>query len=226
MEPIRLRRGYTLIELLVVLAIIITITAVVFSSHSSFNKTIILQNTAYDIALTIRSAESFGLGTRAVGTISKAGYGVHFDKNNPNSFFLFADTDPQVPTLSTCHGVPPNGAGAPDAQPGDCIYTAANDQTISTYTLGNGITVSDFHVHSSSGWACAVPSQNCAGSVAKLDIVFARPNPNSFVSKDGVYDSTTDSICLTITSPQGGNYYVDIRPSGMIAVVNDSSCGS
>ena len=61
MEPFRFRRGlalslskgFTLIELMVVLAIIVVITTVVLTSQSSFNKSLILANTSYDIALSL-----------------------------------------------------------------------------------------------------------------------------------------------------------------------------
>ena len=52
---------------MVVLAIVTSITAIVFTSQNSFNKTLILANTAYDIALTFRSAATYGLGGRTIG---------------------------------------------------------------------------------------------------------------------------------------------------------------
>ena len=55
MSPSNLSKGFTLIELLIVLAIIATVTTIALSSQSNFNKTLILANTAYDIALTLRS---------------------------------------------------------------------------------------------------------------------------------------------------------------------------
>ena len=52
--------GFTLVEMVVVLAIITVISGVVLSDQTSFNKTLVLANTAYDIALTVRSVETFG----------------------------------------------------------------------------------------------------------------------------------------------------------------------
>ena len=79
---------------MVVLTIIVVITTVVVASQSSFNKTLILVNTAYDIALTLRSAETYGLGSRAFGGVVNAGYGLNFQSGTPQSFTLFADTYP------------------------------------------------------------------------------------------------------------------------------------
>ena len=91
MESIRLRRAFTLIELLVVLAIIGVIMTIVISSQGAFNKTLILSNAGYDIALTLRDTESYGLGSRASGTVANAGYGVQLQNSLPSSFILFAE---------------------------------------------------------------------------------------------------------------------------------------
>jgi prepilin-type N-terminal cleavage/methylation domain-containing protein len=205
MEPFHLRRGFTLIELMVVLAIIVTITTIALMNQSSFNKTLILANTAYDIALTLRSAQSFGIGSRAttLGT-ANAGYGLHFQTGTPGSFILFADTN--LPNASNCHGLPFSGnISAPDAQPGNCIYDSGADTLTQTYVLGNGITVSNLCAYSSS-WYCALSS---------LDIVFARPNPDAFINAGGF---SYTAACLTITSPQGGLRSVSVAASGAITV--------
>ncbi|MDP2651722.1 MAG: type II secretion system protein, partial [bacterium] len=114
--------GFTLVELMVVLAIIGVVMSIVLTNQGSFNKTLILQNTTYDIALTLRNAETYGLGSRAVGLAANLGYGVHFQNAPARLMTLFADTSPS-PDASNCHGLPAGGADAPDAQPGDCVYT-------------------------------------------------------------------------------------------------------
>lgn len=220
MEPIRIRGGFTLIELMVVLAIIVTMTMIVLTNQSTFNKTLVLANTAYDVALTLRSAETYGLGSRAtVGGVANAGYGVHFQNAPATSFSLFADTSP--PPLSTnCHSLPTDStANSPDAQPGDCVYTSGSDQKVNDFKLGNGIAISNFRVQSTFGtWSEAVGA---------LDIVFSRPNPDAFMSKDGVYDPNLAKTCLVVSAPQGGTpRYITIAKSGqIIANADATSCG-
>ena len=194
-------KGFTLVELMVVMAIMVTITAVVLSSQGSFNKTLILANTAYDIGLTIRSAESFGLGSRVSGSAvtgcaANAGYGIHFQRGN--SLLLFADTSPITPCAT------------PDQKPGDYKYTGGSDTIAQTYVLGNGITVDDFCVYSSGIESCAIAH---GGGLSSLDIVFARPNPDAVISADG---SSYTSACITVTSPQGGYRYISVTVSGEI----------
>jgi len=211
MESISLRRGFSLIELMVVLAIIGVVMSIVLTSQSTFNKTLILKNTAYDIALTLRNAQTYGLGSRATTATANAGYGVHFQIGTPGAFTFFADTFP-APSAFSCH--PTINTSAPDAQPGDCVYTVGQDQKVIEYVLGNSITVSDFCAFGSS-WSCAQD-----GNLSSLDIVFARPNPDTFIRSNG---SSYTSACITVTSPQGGARFVSVASSGQINA-NATSC--
>lgn len=200
--------------MVVVVAIIGIITTVALVSQSSFNKTLILSNTAYDIALTIRSAQSFGIGSRAVtgGSYANAGYGVHFDSSVPRSFIFFADTNTNG---DGCHTAPSEISKAPDSQPGDCIYTGP-DTLIQTYTLGNRMKVNKLWVkHSSLGWLSS-------DSGDSLDITFSRPNPDTAIVWQGYTGGNvyTDYMkaCISITSPQGGTRSILVGASGVISV--------
>jgi hypothetical protein len=186
---------------------------IVLTSQSTFNKTLILKNTAYDIALTLRNAETYGLGSRASGAVANTGYGVHFSRISPREFILFADTSPSTPSATNCHGLPLfGGQSAPDALPGDCIYTGGSDRKVITYTLGNGIFVSNLCV---GGGACGFTS---------LDIVFSRPNPDTFVRADGNANTEYNSACIIVSSPQGGpSRYITISSSGAITA-DAASC--
>jgi hypothetical protein len=189
---------------MVVLAIIGIITAVTLNSQSSFNKTLILANTAYDIALTLRSAETFGISSRAAGAVANAGYGLHFQRGTAG-FILFADTSP----AASC--------GTPDCKPGDHIYNAGSDVLIQTYALGNAITISDFCAFSAGSWSCEVAN---GGTLNSLDISFARPNPDAFIRANG---SPYTAACLKAASPQGGAQNVSLASSGAITA-NAASC--
>ncbi len=212
MEPLH-PRGFTLIELLVVLAIITIVMAIVFTGQSSFNKTLILENTAYDVALTFRVAETYGLNSRSVNTIpamESVGYGIHFSESAPNSFILFNDTT----------GGPLCSSGEPDCNPGDHLYESG--EMMQSYNLGNGMTISGF---------CAINSltQSCSGvsgGLTSLDISFARPNPDTFIGAvSGAGSDTTsyNEACLVVSSPQNESRYVWVRPSGEISV-NQTPC--
>ncbi len=222
MESIRphSHRGFTLIELLVVFAIIMVITAIVFTSQGSFNKTLILTNTAYDVALTFRFAETYGIGSRAFGTLANTGYGLHFQSSTPSSFTLFVDTYPPVGIGSACHPSPTYDPTGPSAQSGDCVYEASQGEKVQDYALGNRITIGNFCARSNNIWSC---SSN--GGISSLDVVFSRPNPTPFMSENGSYSALfpVTAACIALTSPQGGWKYVSIALSGQISI-NATSC--
>ncbi|OYV25754.1 MAG: hypothetical protein B7W98_03645, partial [Parcubacteria group bacterium 20-58-5] len=88
-------------------------TLIVLTNQNSFNKTVVLTNTAYDIALSIRSAESFGLEAKLAGTAPSTGYGIDFPQTPTSSYTLFADTNSPD---GSCHTLPDGGPSAPDAQ--------------------------------------------------------------------------------------------------------------
>ena len=203
-----------MIELLVVLAIIAVVTGIALTSQGSFNKTLVLANTAYDVGLKLRSAQTYGISTRAIGSVANAGYGVDFNRGTPNTFTFFADsTPPPSSSVYACHSI--SDTSRPDARPGNCVYDPG--EKVSTYTLGNRITVSDFCAFSGGSWSCANSGNK---SLSSLDIVFARPNPDAFMSTNGSYSTTfpVSVACLTLTSPQGGFRYVSVAISGEINV--------
>ncbi|MDO8742635.1 MAG: type II secretion system protein [bacterium] len=201
--------GFTLVELLVVTAIIMVITAITMNSQTSFNKSLILANTAYDIALTFRSAETYGISSRVVNGNTNVGYGIHIQTAPNHIFTLFADTDPSP----NCHGLPSGGAGAPNAVPGDCMYTPSQDEKIQEYNIGNSIYMTNFCVYESGSWSCA------SDGLTTLDIVFARPNPDPFINVTG------SRACVALASTQGGSRSVWVEASGAITA-NASPCPS
>lgn len=204
---------------MVVLAIITIISLIIVTNQGAFNRTLLLENTAYDVALTLRSAETYGLGNRIAGSIANAGYGLDFQKATPGSFTLFADTSPLSSDPSACHPNP--NPSAPNARPGNCVYDANQGEKVTGYTLGNGITISDFCAYTPNtlSWSCA------SGSLTSLDIVFSRPNPDPFMSVNGYYSATfpITKACIALTSQQGGARFVSVAASGEITA-NASSC--
>lgn len=212
--PLKSNQGFTLIELLVVIAIIITITGVMITNQSSFNKTLVLANTAYDIALTLRSAAVYGISSRSVGGVTNAGYGLHFERGTTGSFILFSDTSST--SDFSCHGVPLGGSSAPDAKPGNCMYDPG--EKVLDYNLGNNMTVSNFCAWGSGAWRCAA-----TGELTSLDILFARPDPTPFIRVNGNGSIGWTKACLTISSSEGTSRYISVVASGAI-LVNALSC--
>jgi len=85
-------RGFTLIELLVICAILVVISGLILANNSQFGGVVRLESLAYDIALSVRQAQVYGISVARFGTNTySAGYGVHFDLSSPSVFIFFGD---------------------------------------------------------------------------------------------------------------------------------------
>jgi len=206
-------RGFTLIEMLMVLAIIVIITGIALSGQSGFNSTLSLNNTTYDIGLSIQLAQSYGLSsqvmTQSSNTVRNAGYGVQFDTSLTDSYAFFADTSPNLSSVAL-----------PDAHPGNGYYDTA-PELVQTYTLNNGFTLGTFCAKSTSiASVCSV-----SGGLSALAISFTRPNTETIVKgKVGNTWNTYDSACITVVSSNGSeSKYLTIAQTGQISMATSCS---
>ncbi len=94
-DPHKQKRGFTLIELMVTISIFVFMTAILLSNYNAFGSGTILTNMAYDIALTIRQAQTYGLSVKVGDGTFKQAYGVHFSTtltgDDNKKFILFRD---------------------------------------------------------------------------------------------------------------------------------------
>ena len=189
------RDGFSLIELLVVMTILTTITSVVLANHSRFNGSVLLGSLAYDIGLSIRQAQVFGLSVRQYADVAEGfqvGYGVHF--SDASSYIFFADTNENN------------------------IYDVDTDQILNSYAVGRGHTISRFCGVTSGG------TEECNTSpspISSLDIVFLRPNPDAIMTSDltGVSEVYSQGI-IEVSSPSGDTRRVVVASTGQISVQN------
>ena len=160
----KLQRGFTLVELLVTITIFVVLTGVVLFNQQKFNSTILLTNLAYDTALTIRQAQTYGINIKEFnGADEFVPYGVHFDLNSEKSFILYADTGYNLETknLTSYNGV--------------LTKCEADDGCVSRYNILRGNYISDLCVNSTG----SKPDGDCGKQ--QLDILFVRPNPDAFI---------------------------------------------
>ncbi|MFM2414328.1 MAG: hypothetical protein RI911_21, partial [Candidatus Parcubacteria bacterium] len=153
-------RGFTLIELLLVMGILALMMGVVVSNHSRFGGKVLLRTLAYDTALTIRQAQTFGISVRqstggSAGTEFTPGYGININTGSVNgtttSFRMYADTF--------------SDGG---------VYTAASDTTLQTFNISRGYVISDLCVTT-----VAAPSTYVCNTATRMDILFRRPEPDA-----------------------------------------------
>ncbi|MBX4209331.1 prepilin-type N-terminal cleavage/methylation domain-containing protein [Candidatus Parcubacteria bacterium] len=113
-------RGFTLVELLVSIAIFTFITTVAIFNNAQFNGSVLLTNLAYEIGLSIRQAQFYGISVRQNAALSfNSGYGIDFNTASPSSYVLFEDK-----TGGTAH------------------VKDAGDVDIQTFTIGKGNRIS------------------------------------------------------------------------------------
>ncbi|HYD93202.1 MAG TPA: prepilin-type N-terminal cleavage/methylation domain-containing protein [Candidatus Paceibacterota bacterium] len=179
MEPVSaLRRGFTLVEMLVVLAIITVVTTITLTGQSEFNRSLLLTDTTYTVALSLREMQTLGLSSRITGGgVQNAGYGAHFTTSPGTSYILFADTNKASPSpLATC---PTGGSGTPDAKPGNCVYTSS-DELFQTYNFSRGFYVSRI-CGKTTGSSPQTYCSDDSPALSSLDIVFVRSNTTDAV---------------------------------------------
>jgi prepilin-type N-terminal cleavage/methylation domain-containing protein len=83
--------GFSLIELMVTIAVMTLVTGAIMLKYSSFNGVVILRSQAYELALDIRTAQTYGVNTKGASDAFRGAYGIYFDKADPNQYVLFQD---------------------------------------------------------------------------------------------------------------------------------------
>jgi prepilin-type N-terminal cleavage/methylation domain-containing protein len=206
-------RGFTLVELMVSLAIFAFMTAFLLARYGTFNQDTLLTNLAYDMALTIRSSQSYGLNVQnsantqgSISCNSQSGYflgsscfyyayGVHFGGTTPtNQFILFIDLNTGM-----------TGAGT---------YVSNNtpSEIVNTYNMNHGYTIQSI---------CAGTSDNCQ-PLTTLDITFKRPNPDAII--DGTLAAggqvSNQSYAKIVVTANNITQSVVVQETGEISITN------
>lgn len=225
-------KGFTLLEVIVVVAIFGIMTAVIIFNYSNFNSKVILTNMAYEIALTTRQAQVFGLGARSGDTTVldlapnvqfESPFGMYFDlrdgtgpkANTTDQFIMFVDevnkqiVDGGEITVSDhfCKNGPTK----------TCTCSSdVTDECVNKFQMQRGMYISDLRVFNT--------SSSCTPTRA-VAISFKRPNPDGIIVDQERGTATTyRSLQITVTSKNGDNEYVIMRENGQLAVQSNPIC--
>jgi prepilin-type N-terminal cleavage/methylation domain-containing protein len=214
MSKRNLKAGFTLVELLVTITIFVLLTGVVLFSQSKFNSTILLTNLAYDTALTIRQAQTYGINIKEFNTGSQGQfvpYGVHFDLTAPASFILFANLDYDFAN-ETDDGIYDRISINPGISLASC---QTENGCVNRYSIKRGNTISDLCVDKTgtTDGDCSTPTS--------LDIVFKRPNPDAFIRINNGGTTYNDATIVLKGADGVSIRKVFVQSNGLIEIKNN-----
>lgn len=165
------KKGFTLVELLISVAIFVAMTVLLIAKYGNFNQSVLLTNLIYDVALVVRTAQTFGLSVansagQSADAAFESAYGVDFsteptsgDTKQPGNtrVILFADTE--------------SGAVGTSG-----VYSPGLDAHQNTYNVTRGAKVTYLCVGTETD--CSAPD---ASNATKVDITFKRPDPTAVI---------------------------------------------
>lgn len=178
-------RGFTLVEMGVVMIIITVVTLITLLGHSNFDRSMLLTDAAYSVALGAREMQTFGLSSRTADLggstfAANIAYGIYVTSASPSSYLLYADTQRSGGgPLSNC----PTGtvSSSPNYKLGNCLYetTAPADKIVETFSFGRGFRVASFCGKNGAVTYCSTDSTS---PLTSLDVVFMRPNTDTVIT--------------------------------------------
>jgi len=202
-----MNRGFTIIELVVSIGIFAVMTSLVVAKYGNFNQSTLLTDTAYDIALTLHTAQNYGLSVKNVNGATNSfslPYAINFRTSvsggacgtatsNNKHIVLYADT----------------------ASDGICDNT---DLNVTTYAIGRGAYIAPNTGIVGSG-LCVGNGNSCSAyNIDQLDISFTRPNPEARICANASGLSCYNYAEVALMGTDGTKRTIVIRGNGQISV--------
>ncbi len=183
--------GFTLVEMMVSLSIFALVTTLVLVRNADFNSSILFSNLAYEIALSIREMQTYGITVKSApsgGSFAfQKGYGAYFDKvasgsSNVYSFVQFVDTD------------------------NNRVYDLAVDEKLATLKLKPGYSIVGLKANSV--------------GVDSIAISFVRPEPKAIITANNGALPNINQAVIMIRAPGSGDIKkcVVVNIAGQISV--------
>jgi len=197
--------GFSLIEMIVVVSIFAIMAGIGMFNYQEFVERIELDELAYDIALTIKQAQTYGISAVEYGSLSSASsensqaVGVFFDKGSGS---IFGNQFSVFRTGNTSHD----------------YYDDSIDTLIDEVTVSGGAYISTICLIWISLPAGGI---NCLDSSAdSVSISFKRPDPESIITlHDGSSTVWTQRILIELSNASAtSTANIIIEPTGRILV--------
>lgn len=194
------KSGFTLVELLVTISMFVIITGVVLVNSNQFDNSVLLRNFTYDIALTIKQAQTYGVNVNE-NSMQKfdTGYGVYFNtEQSDTNFVLFNDLDES------------NDPSNIDSNTSNSVTLCGlNSECIKKYSMNKGAHITDICV--------SVLDNSCNINVNNLSIIFKRPSLEAKIYNSNSLESYKYAK-INLASGDGATSSVVITSIGQIYV--------
>jgi prepilin-type N-terminal cleavage/methylation domain-containing protein len=199
-----MKYGFTLIELLICIAIFVVITSIAVWNNNAFNSSILLTDLAYEVALSVRQAQVFGITVKAPSSCTTSGcpsgftsgYGVDFNTlgtvsmSSSTNYVLFEDVGPN---------------------PTHIYNQSRGDADIDNFAIGRGYSIRQL----------CVPG--FSSHINTLDVSFIRPEPEAFVSVNGTAAVPEEADIFVQDPTDKFQREIVIEPTGQISVEDASA---
>ena len=219
--------GFSIIELLISISIFTIRTAIVIVDYPKFSSGLVVETVAQEIALTIRTAQSYGLSVKSAAVfnpnVTPRTFGVHFrtttagnasDLSDKKTILIFQD--------DVCGGAP--------LYPPDGIYTASSpcgtSEKVETSRIQTQESITKLCLGLLSPGGGGNPDSPTGSAVCTtkgtdyLDITFTRPDPKGTIAASFAGGSFFGDAEVIITNPKGGRKMVVFWETGQIYVQN------
>lgn len=207
------QKAFTLVEMVVVLAIGAILIAVVIFNYRDADSSLIMRNLAYEVSLTIRQAQTYGIGVKESSEENNAfdnAYGVQFNHPVTNvfndTFYLFSDIYNDTSDKEyRCNQTNTSGA----------CTSAGGSEVIDALSLTRQITIQSICGNRLDNGQNVCTS---AGANAMLNIAFKRPNPDAVITL-GTNIRLAD-VTIRLVGQNGSTIDVYVNTAGQISVQN------
>jgi len=197
-------------------------TVLLVAKYGNFNQSVLLTNLAYDIALTLRTAQTYGLSVQGQTGEFGYAYGVDFcalteNCPKPSNDNILVDNQ-HITMFADVDGL---GGYKDNVSGGDDFY-------VSSYSIKRGARIVGFCAVNN----CPNPDPNLDTSIKRVVITFKRPYPDAIicVSADASANSSSCAkltgmatkpksyVKIFIEASDGSRRTIVVRESGEIAV--------
>lgn len=188
----RKNAGYTFMELIVVISIFGIMSSVALLNFSDYTTQASLQNTAEDIALTIKQAQSASIAGKTYGDQDPTftpSYGLYFDVDKPDQFIYFYN----------------NIDGGSEGYDGNA--EKIREIKITTSDMIDKLCVTDANNGN---------SLDCG--VTKMSVAFKRPFPDTIITGSLNSGVVPNEAIIRLVSIKGKQMAISVSALGSIAV--------